>query len=171
MTATLPTADPLAPVRDALLQRARDEVAALVGSAEADADATLTKARQEADDLRAQARAQGEADAEAVLVSARTRARRQARSAVLAAQRDLYDALRRGVHRAASDLRHDPGYDTLRDRLEQRAREVLGPEAEVSEPADGGVVAQAGGRRFVCTLADLADAALAAVDVEGLWSS
>jgi vacuolar-type H+-ATPase subunit E/Vma4 len=170
VTATVPSTDPLTPVRDALLERAHEEVDRLLSRAEQDAEETLADARGEADDLRAQGRAQGEADAEAVLVSARTRARRQARATVLAAQRDTYDELRRRVHGAAQELRDDPGYDALRDRLVRRARELLGPDAELSEPPDGGVVAEAGGRRFVCTLADLADAALGAVDVEELWS-
>lgn len=171
MTVAVPVSDALAPVRDALLTRARMEADALVAGAEAEAEAALGRARQEAEDLRALARAQGEADAEAVLVSARTRSRRRARARVLAAQRELYDELRRRVHRAAGDRASDPaGYDRLRRRLVERAHEALGPEAVVSEPPEGGVVARSGGRRFVCTLPDLADAALATVDVEGLWS-
>lgn len=164
--------DPLAPVRDALVARARDDAQAQVRAAQEEAGAAVRAAQQEADAVRAEARAQGEADAEAVLVRARTAARRQAREVVLRAQREVYDDLHQRVRHAVTTLREDPRYPLLLALLEVRARKALGPDAQVREAPEGGVTAESSGRRYVCTLPDLAEAALAAVepDLEKLWS-
>ncbi|MFZ5869268.1 MAG: V-type ATP synthase subunit E family protein [Actinomycetota bacterium] len=166
------TADPLAPVRAALVDRAREDAANEVERARQEAREILARARREADAIRAEARAQGEVDAEALLVAARLRARRHARAVVLRARRDVYDEARRQVRQRVSELRDQPAYRLLLDSLEARAREVLGADALVTEPPEGGVVAESHGRRFVCTLTELADRALArTADMEGLWSA
>ena len=165
-------ADPLAPVREELLARARAEAGRVVAEADADAEATLAAAQRDADAIRAAARAEGESDAAALLAAERARVRRQARAVILAAQREAYDELRSQVVQALSALRDDPGYGPWRDRLAERAREVLGAESVVSEPPEGGVLAERNGRRALYTLVGLADHVIETMgaDVEGLWS-
>ncbi len=165
--------DPLAPVRDALLTGAQADRERMLAGADAEASAILARAQGEADAVLAEARAQGEADAAGLLAAERARARRQARGVVLVAQRAAYDRLRSQVVRALPALRADPGYGPWRDVLSAHAREVLGADAVVSEHPDGGVLAEAGGRRAVYTLEGLADEVIDALgpDVEGLWSS
>lgn len=171
MTAAQPE-DPLAPVRTALLDRARQHAADLLEAARGDAEAEVARAQQEAERLRSQARAEGEADAAAVLESARTTSRREARGIVLAAQREVFDDLHRRVRESVARLREDPGYRSLLHRLEARARAALGPDVLVAEAPEGGVVAEAQGRRFVCTLPDIAEETLARSesDLQELWS-
>ena len=145
----------------------------MVAEADADADAALAAAQREADAIRGAARAEGESDAAAVLAAERARVRRQARAVVLAAQLEAYDELRSQVVQALSALRDDPGYGPWRDRLAERARTVLGADAVVSEPPEGGVLAEMNGRRALYTLVGLADHVIDTMgaDVEGLWSS
>ena len=64
-----------------------------------DGQETIAGARKQADALLADARAQGETEGAALLAVDRARARRTARSVVLAAQRAAYDEL----HRQACD--------------------------------------------------------------------
>lgn len=165
--------DPLTPVREELLARARADAERVLADADADADATLASARREANAILEAARAQGESDAEALLSAKRARDRRQARAIVLAAQREAYDNLRSEVVRALSAIRADPRYGAWRDRQAERARRVLGADAVVSEAPEGGVLAEANGRRTASTLTGLADQVIHAMgaDVEGLWSS
>jgi hypothetical protein len=135
----------LEPVRGALLDRARADATAAGAAADARAEGVLAGARAEADRLVAQARAQGAADGAAALAATRARARRQARSVVLAAQRAAYEELRR---RARADaLRLSGG-------------------AQRTSPVEGG------GRRIVWSSDALADEALDALggELEKLWA-
>lgn len=174
MTATAATglADPLAPVRETVLTRARADADRTLAEADADAAAILARAQSEADAILAEARDQGESDAAQVLAAERARVRRGARAVVLAAQREAYDELRSRVLQALPALRDDPAYGPWRDRLADHARTVLGADAVVSEPAEGGVVAEANGRRALYTLGGLAGRVIDAIgpDVERLWS-
>jgi vacuolar-type H+-ATPase subunit E/Vma4 len=167
---TLPEA--LRPVGSALLARARADADRVLADADAAAADVLARAQGEADAILAEARAQGEADAAGVLATERARARRQARSVVLVAQREALEALRSQVLMRVAALRDDPAYPAWRDRLGDRARAVLGPDAVVTEHPDGGVVGEASGRRLAFTLEGLADQAIQAlgVEVEELWS-
>lgn len=165
-------AAPLAPVREALLTRARADADRTLADADADVAAILARAQSEADAIRAEARAQGESDAAAVLAAERARVRRRSRAVVLAAQREAYDELRARVLQALAALRDDPAYGPWRDRLADHARTVLGADAVVSEPAEGGVLAEANGRRTLYSLAELADHMIDLIgsDIEKLWS-
>ncbi|WP_424752146.1 hypothetical protein [Mycobacterium sp.] len=164
--------DPLAPVREELLARARADAERVLAEADADAAGTLAAARSEADSIRDAARAEGESDAAAVLSAKSARDRRQARAIVLAAQREAYDELRSQVVQALPAIRDDPGYGPWRDRVAEQARAVLGADAVVSEAPDGGVLAEANGRRARYTLEGLADRVIQTMgaDVAGLWS-
>jgi cell division septum initiation protein DivIVA len=167
-----PAADPLQPVRRALLAAARTDATRLLADADAEAAATVARAEAEADRVRSLARTQGEADAEAALTAERARARRRARALVLAAQREALEELRAEVARVLPELRAAPGYAAWRDAAADEVRAILGEGAVVSEHPDGGVVGETPGRRVTVTLTALADEALAALgtDVEGLWS-
>lgn len=164
--------DPLAPVRSGLLAQARADAERVLAEADADADATMAAARSEANAILEAARAEGESDAAVVLSAKRARDRRQARAIVLAAQREAYDTLRSRVVQAVSAIRDDPGYGPWRHRLAEQARRALGSDAAVSEAPEGGVLAEADGRRAAYTLAGLADHMIDAMgpDIEGLWS-
>jgi vacuolar-type H+-ATPase subunit E/Vma4 len=164
--------DTLAPVREFLLARARAEAERLRADAADDAGAVLAQARQQAAAILAESRGLGERDGATIVAAAQARARRQARGILLAAQRRAYETLRQRCRSAAGDLRQDPGYPRLRERLVRLAREQVGPGAVVGETPDGGVVAEAEGRRVDCSLGVLADRALDALgpQVEEVWT-
>jgi len=162
----------LDPVRTALLTRATADGDAMVATADSDATAAVTAARAEAAAVVADARAEGERDAAVVRSAEQARARRQARGIVLAEQRAAYDELRRRSRVAARRLRTEPGYAALLGRLTALARGELGPEAVVREHPDGGVVAEAPGRRLDLRLTTLADRAVDTLgpQLEALWA-
>lgn len=164
--------DPLAPVRDFLLARARDDAERRRGDAAAEADAVLAQARQQAAAILAEAAEQGAAKGAEVTAAAQAAAARRTRGLLLAAQRQAYEALRQRSRAAARALREDPGYPALRRRLARRAREWVGRGAIVTDTPDGGVIAEAPGRRVDCSLGTLAGRAVDALgaEVEGLWA-
>ncbi|MEU2287471.1 V-type ATP synthase subunit E [Streptomyces sp. NPDC013178] len=165
------TTDALHPVRAELLRAAHADAEALLSRADQEADALLDQARAEARAILQEARRQGEADGEGAARDLLVRARREARSRTLAARREAYEELRRGAAERVRDLRRTGGYTSMRERLEHRARLLLGPGAEVGEHADGGVVARAPGRRADLSLTALADRALdrMGAEVRSLW--
>ena len=162
----------LEPVRAALLAAARADAAAVLAAADEDAAAALAVAQAQVAGLAETARSEGAADAGAMLAADRARGRREARRIELAARREVWDQLRDRARAAVAALRTDPAYDGLRDRLAARARQLAGPGAEVSEPAEGGVVAVAAGRRWDLSLPALAGRAVESLgpEVERLWA-
>jgi vacuolar-type H+-ATPase subunit H len=170
LTPDLPAA--LAPVRAALLARARRDAEDRLARADEDVAGQLADARAEAARITAEARAQGERDAAVVLSAERTRARRQARAVVLHAQRDAYEELRRRCRAAARGLVGGAGHRDRLDRLRAIARADLGAQALLEEHPDGGVTAAVPGRRAHYTPDALADLALDALggQVQGLWT-
>ncbi|MGZ4477508.1 MAG: hypothetical protein ACXVW2_02755 [Nocardioidaceae bacterium] len=167
-----PPVDPLAPVRRALLSAAERDAARALATADTDAEATRREAETQAAAILTEARARGEADGREAVTAERGRARRLARGTVLEAQREGYTTLRREVHHAVTRWRDQPGYPALRERLAARARALVGPGATVSDRPEGGVVAEAPGRRAALTLPALADRGLDALaaDLPGLWA-
>jgi vacuolar-type H+-ATPase subunit E/Vma4 len=161
----------LGPVRAALLAQARAEAAAQVDAARREADERRASARAEADALLLQARSDREETAAAARSRSLRRARRDARAIVLRARREAWEELRAAALAAAADLRARPDYPGLRDRLAAAARERLGPDAEVTEPDGGGVLARAGERLVDCSLPVLVQRRLADLgpDLEELW--
>ncbi|WP_432118563.1 hypothetical protein [Streptomyces sp. bgisy032] len=156
------------PVRERLLAAARAEARALLADAERDAAATLRDAEGRAGEILAEARARGEADAAAVLAAGRVRRRRAARARELRARRACWEELCRQVEHGVGQL----ACAELRERLAERARRVLGPDARIERTADGGVVGEAPGRRLDLSLTAIArrSAALNGVEVEELWA-
>lgn len=165
------TTDALRPVREELLRTAHADAEALLARAGREAAALVDQARAEARALLDEARRQGEADGADAARDLLVRARREARSRTLAARREAYDELRHGAAERVRELRRTDGYVSLREWLEHRARALLGPAAEVSEHADGGVVARAPGTRVDLSLTALADRALdrMGAEVRSLW--
>jgi vacuolar-type H+-ATPase subunit E/Vma4 len=163
--------DPLAIVRAALLAGAASDAEHVLAAADRDVAARLADAAAEVAGERAAARAGAERDAEAIVARSRSRARRRARAIVLAAQQAAAEQLRAQARSAARELRTDPAYPALLARLTATARDRLGPRAVAREHPDGGVLAEADGRRVAFTLDAAADRAVEALGrrVEELW--
>jgi vacuolar-type H+-ATPase subunit E/Vma4 len=160
----------LGPVREALLARAHAEANELVRAAQSEAEAQVARAETQARAVVDEARREGEADAAAALAAERARARRRARALVLRAQRSVYEALREASRMGALSLQDEPAWPMMRQRLVARARDLLGPEAEIRE-VPGGITSRQGPRRVDLTVTSLADAHVAALgpEVEKLW--
>ena len=150
----------LEPVRRALRSAAEQQAAELKDVASRQAGALLDAARAEAAAILAAATKEGEdaARSEAALRSAR--ARRQAHELVLAQRRSLRLQLHRRVREAAAGLTSDRRYPELVTRLTEQCRQLLGPDADVSESPEGGVLAEAGPRRLDLSLPVLAELVL-----------
>jgi len=163
----------LDPVRTALLAAARGDAAAVRQKAQREKTELLDDARRTADGLLATARAEGAADASAAVAARMTQSRRDARRAILAAQRELYDELRRRCRAAATGLAESPEYEGFRRHLAEQAQARLGSETTVTDSLEGGVVASAGSRRLDLSLPALADRALerSSAEVTGLWTA
>jgi vacuolar-type H+-ATPase subunit E/Vma4 len=162
----------LNPVRDALLADAKAAGDRVVDEAAERASVQVVQAEKETAALVARTRAEGEAAAELETISTLAEARRRARALVLEAQCAVYEDVRRDVLSAVRELRTTPRYGDLLDRLTARAREVLGPDAQIErDPTEGGVVARSGNRRLGYTLPLLVERCLAehAHEIDRLW--
>lgn len=168
-TSTQTTA--LAPLRTELLRRAHADADRIRRDAEATVAKTLAAAEAQRDQILAAAAIRGKADAAEIQSAWRARVRHSLRAEELAAHRAVYEELAARVTEAVCELRHDPGYQRLRQRLAGRARELLGPDAVVTEAPGGGIVAHGPGRRLDYSLAGFAARAVERLgaDVAGLW--
>lgn len=163
----------IAPLRTALLSLAEAEAEFLTADAAARAAQEISDAEAEVTALVDRTRTKGEAAARREAVRIVGRARSQGRALVLAAQREVYDELRRRTFAAVQELRADPAYDRLLERLEAVARARLGAEVsvEIDPPEIGGVRASSGPRRIDLSLPALAERCLAGLgsELERLW--
>jgi vacuolar-type H+-ATPase subunit E/Vma4 len=166
--------DALRPLHAELLRRARAEADQILADANAEARDVLDGAENEAHRIIDNARAAGAAEALMAQAAERARTRRAHQSGVLAAQRNGYEQLRARATDAVHQLRDEPGYPALRERLAARAVQVLGTGTGVvvTEDPAGGIVAEAAGRRLDLSLTAFAERALerVEVDIDGLWS-
>ena len=91
---------------------------------------------------------------------------------MLRAQQAAYADLRHRAATAVRQLRSDPSYPVLLDRLRGQAFAELGPDARLSEDPEGGLVAEAPGRRLDLTLPALAERAVDDLggQVAALWT-
>jgi regulator of protease activity HflC (stomatin/prohibitin superfamily) len=169
MTSAVASApDPLAPLRTALIDRARAEGARVLAEAYEEERQAMAAARDEAATLLARARADGEAQAAALLALDAAGARQQARSLVLRAEREAYDELRRRACLAVRDLLDGPG---RRARLASILRRRLRGPATVRELPDGGLLAETDdGRSINASVGALVDSVIRQYDVERLWT-
>ncbi|HEX9100290.1 MAG TPA: hypothetical protein VF956_12450 [Candidatus Dormibacteraeota bacterium] len=142
-----------------ILQHARQQAGEIAGKGDADALAVVEKARHE-----------GEAAAGLDTDRAWTAARRKARGAILAAEREMYDELRA---RVALAVRRDARYPVLLEHLGHAAQRRLGPGAmvEIDRDGDQGVSATRKDRRVELSLAAIVDAGLGELGprVAELW--
>jgi vacuolar-type H+-ATPase subunit E/Vma4 len=158
--------DQLAPVRQALLDHARQEGERLVAAARADADATVRDADDEVARAVEDARRRADATARARRASELVRARRERQAALLRAQAEWTDRLRAAIRSATATFPDDPRYPALVVRLEQLARRQLGDGASIEHPTVGGVTASVPGRRVDYGLPALAERAFGVVAEE-----
>lgn len=150
--------DALAPVREALLALARRDAARVLTAADADAATIMSHAEEVAEQIRSAAQAEATVDARTRLALEESRINREARAVELRAHRAAYDELVRRAREAMRDLSDVPG---LREKLAGLARAELDAAATVVQNPDGGVVAEAGGRRVSYLLTTLAEDAVA----------
>jgi F0F1-type ATP synthase membrane subunit b/b' len=158
----------LAPLRAALLARARDAADELVAAAEHQRASALSDAQREVDELLSRARDQGRADGEELLASERAAGRASDQARLLAAQRSVYESLRSRIAHEVRDLLARPG---AHDRLVAALVDRLGEDVAVIDSPDGGVVARTpDGRSIDASVAALVDSSLADQDLTPLWT-
>jgi vacuolar-type H+-ATPase subunit E/Vma4 len=159
----------LAPARDAMLRQASEQAAEIVRQARRQAQEAIGQARRDAAAQVRSAAEAGRSQAVPLAAAVRNRGRRDARTALLSAQREAYEELCARVRAAVSALRDDPGYGQLAERLRRDAGRAAGPGAVVTEAPAGGVVARGPGTVVDCSLPRLADAAVAALGDQLAW--
>jgi vacuolar-type H+-ATPase subunit E/Vma4 len=169
-TATATSA--LEPVRRRLRRDAEAEAARLLATARAQAAAIVAQAHQDATVALAAVASQAAATADPITAAELRHARDAARSVVLTAQRAAGDELRSRVRTAVAALPEQAGYDQLLHRITRLARQAAGRNAEVTLAPGGGVIARRAGVVVDCSLARLADLAVAELGaaVTDLWA-
>jgi hypothetical protein len=162
----------LEPVRQRLRRDAEDQAARLRAAARAQAADLVQQAHRDASEALADAGAVAAATAAPLTAAELRQARDVAHSAVLTAQRAACDELRNLVRDGVAALTGQPGYDQLLRGITRRARHAAGPGAELTTAPDGGVVARGPGVVVDCSLARLADLAVAELGpgVAELWA-
>ena len=166
--------DAVQPLRRALLADAQAGTQHILAEADARAAATVAEAERQGSALVERARSDAHAGAAIVAAKELARARRRARTLVLAARRELYDELVRQARAAAHALHDDPVYAELLDRWAAAARAQLGDDAvlELDPPGAGGVRATSGARSVDYTLDTLVERCLDRLggELERLWA-
>lgn len=159
----------LGPVSDALLRAARADADTTVARAAQEADELVAAAQAEAAAILERARRQGRAEGTAAAKARRTAARQAARELELAAESAAYADLRARVREAVRRATTDR---TAQDRLRRRAHALLGPQAATAAAPEGGLTAAAPGRRVDLTPNTLSDRALErfGAEAEALWT-
>lgn len=162
----------LEPVRRRLRRDAEDEAARLRAAAREQAAAILRQAHEDATAALDQAAAEAAATAAPLTAAELRQARDTARSAVLAAQREACEDLRRRVRAGVASLPGQPGYERLIHRITSLAARAAGPHAQLTSPPSGGVVARSDGVIVDCSLGRLADLAVAELGaaITELWT-
>ncbi|HVP76053.1 MAG TPA: hypothetical protein VMS63_08530 [Gaiellaceae bacterium] len=163
----------LEPLREALKAQADADAERRQAEVDAECKRKLATAEAEARSLVAQGRREGERAAAQAALRRRALASRRGRELRLAAQRSLVDELRLRAHDQVLELRTDPGYRELLDRLSRAARSQLGShvELEVDAPGVGGVIGRAGRQSVDYSLPALVERAIEDLDgeLEALW--
>jgi vacuolar-type H+-ATPase subunit E/Vma4 len=132
----------------------------------------LAEAHAKARELADQGRLEGERLAKQNSLRRRAAAKRHARELRLVAQAGLLDELRLRATEDALELRTDPRYEELLERLSTLAKSQLRADAEVVADAEvGGVVGRAGSMSVDYRLPVLVERAIAQLDgqLETLW--
>jgi hypothetical protein len=160
------------PLSAALLAQARAAAELMLREVDDELAADAAASAEQAAELVAQARSQGAEDGAAVLSLERARGRRVARAIVLRAQREAYDELRSRCRQEVSALYAAPAGAPLRSRLVQLVHRELGPDAEIHDHPDGGLIGVQRGRRVDLSVDALVDRAISALGarIEQLWA-
>lgn len=160
--------------REVTLDESRTAAEQELRDARAAADAKLASCDAEAERLVSQSLVDGREAASREMVAQERLARRRARETVLAARRALYEQVQREGVEGLRALRGREEYRRLIGALEARASEQLGAEVRCHEEIgdQGGVVAEADGRRVTYSLAALVDDELRrrGAQLEQLWT-
>ena len=163
----------LEPLRVALRAETDAEVHERLAAVEAGCRRTLAEAEARAHVLAQEGRREGEGAAAKEAVRRRATATRRAREIRLRAQSRQVEELQLRSRAAVLRLREDSRYPALLDRLTRKAREQLGPDAEVEvdPPGLGGVIGRKGQASVDYTLPALAERAIASLgdELESLW--
>lgn len=157
MTSSLNVLDvsELDPIRESLLRCAHDDAESDMADAEREAASVIARATAEAAQLLDQARAQAAVDIAGLEAAERSRVLRTARSVQLQTQRTAYEALMSAATESVRDqLADDP---EVVSSLSRQARTEFGPHASLTRLPDGGLVAEAGGRRLALPLQALVE--------------
>lgn len=166
-------AEQLAPLRNALTDRAKQDAEQRLAEARERADRIRQDAEAAAAERLAKAAAEGEAGAERESAHRRVEARRAARRRVLSAQKAAWDALIPAARAELDKRRDSQEYAALQERLAAEATARLGEGATVQRDPEGrgGVIAYADQRSLDLTLNTLLRRCLdrAGREVEGLW--
>ena len=149
----------LEPACEALLADARAQAQRVLEDADDECEERLADARRRAAELLAGAREQGDAEGRVEADREQALEGLLARTEVLAAQRRAYEELQARARAAVLDLREEPGYPELLERLAAAARRDLGDAAqlEIDPPDAGGVRGTAGSLHVDYTLVTLAE--------------
>jgi vacuolar-type H+-ATPase subunit E/Vma4 len=164
----------LEPLRRALRAETEAEADRRRAEVAAECKRIVAEAELAAQGLVHEARLEGERAAARETARRQAGAARRAREASLAARRDLVDELRRRSRLEVLELREQPDYPALLERLSAAARSQLGDDAElvVDPPGRGGVIARRGEASVDYTLAAMADRVIddLGADLERLWT-
>jgi vacuolar-type H+-ATPase subunit E/Vma4 len=159
-------------LRTALRVEAETAAAQRLAQVDEACERSLAEAHSRARRLADQGRLEGALLTERNSLRRRAVANRHARELLLAAQSGLLDDLRLRATEAALELRTDPRYEQLLERVSQLARSQLGADAEVEADEElGGVVGRAGSTSVDYRLPALVERAIAELDgqLETLW--
>lgn len=163
----------LEPLRRALRAETEAEAARRRAEVAAECEQIVAEAERAAQTLAHEARLEGECAAAREAARRHAAAARHARETSLAARRNLVDELRRRSRLAVLDLREQPDYPALLERLSAAARSQLGDEAElVVDPPGGGVIGRRGDASVDYTLTAMADREIDGMgaELERLWA-
>lgn len=164
----------LDPLRQALRTETEAEADRQRAEITAECARIVAEAGAAAEALAREARRDGERAAAREAARRRAAAARRARETVLAARRGLVDELRIRARRAVLELREEPQYPALLERLSSAARAQLGrdTELEVDPPGRGGVIGRSRNASVDYTLPAMADRAVDGIGrgLERLWS-
>ena len=162
----------LEPVRHRLRRDAEEQAARLRTAAREQAAMIVRQAREDAAAELGRSAADAAAAAAPATASELARARAAARATVLAARREAYDDLRMRVRDAVSSLPDQPGYERFIQRITRLAQQAAGPGGQLERPPGGGVVVRSDAMIVDCSLARLADIAIAELggSIGELWA-
>ena len=164
----------LEPVRNALAESARRNVADERARVEDEVRLDMARVHVEVDGILARARTEGAGAAGWIAALQLAAARRDAREMVLGARRRVYQSLRREAIDAIEARASTPEGQMLVERLSVLVSERLGGDARVNRTGPGtlAVEAESGLRRAAIGPASLVDYVLSSMteEVEGLWT-